>query len=87
MADESSENILWFIAGAALGATIALLYAPASGAETRRAIGRKASESREKLAGSGRDVLERGKDLYEKGKQIAEEAADLFEQGRRMVEG
>ena len=38
MAHESdnTSKLVWFFAGAAIGATIALLYAPASGEEMRR---------------------------------------------------
>ena len=36
MAQESGDKVVWFLAGAAIGAAIALLYAPASGEETRR---------------------------------------------------
>ena len=38
---DNSSKALWFVAGVAMGATIALLFAPASGEETRRAIGRQ----------------------------------------------
>ena len=47
MADEESPNrVLWFIAGAALGASVALLFAPASGEQTRDTIARKTEEGR-----------------------------------------
>ena len=87
MADEnnSSDNLIWFIAGAAVGAAVALLYAPKSGRETRRYLGHKASEGREHLAEAGREVYEKGRDLYERGKGLADDAADLFERGRKAV--
>jgi gas vesicle protein len=87
MADEnsSSDKLIWFIAGAAVGAAVALLYAPKSGRETRRYLGEKASEGREYLAEAGRDVYDKGRDLYERGKGLAEDAADLFERGRKAV--
>jgi len=48
MASESNgSNFLWFLAGAAVGAAIATLYAPQSGRETRRYIRRKSEEGRE----------------------------------------
>jgi gas vesicle protein len=86
MASDNSK-LVWFTAGVALGATISLLFAPASGEETRRMIREKAGEGRDKLAGKGRDLMEQGRHLYDKGRQIADEAADLFDRGRRMVEG
>jgi gas vesicle protein len=78
---------MWFVAGAALGAAMALLYAPPSGAETRRRISRKTQEGRESLLESGKELIERGRELYEKGREIADEAAELFERGRKLVEG
>jgi gas vesicle protein len=86
MSDNTSK-VVWFLAGAALGAAIAMLYAPAAGAETRRRIITKTQEGRESLVESGRDLIERGRELYEKGRQIADEAAELFERGRKLVHG
>lgn len=83
---ENTSRFVWFVAGAAIGAAIALLYAPASGRETRRKIHDRVGESGGALIDSGKEVLERGRDLYTKGRQIAEEAADLFERGRKLVE-
>ncbi|MGH9664911.1 MAG: YtxH domain-containing protein [Bryobacteraceae bacterium] len=85
--DDNPGKLLWFLVGATVGATIALLYAPHSGEITRRKLGRKAQESREVLEESGRDVLDRGRDLYEKGRKIADDAADMFERGRKLVQG
>jgi len=88
MADQiDTSKAVWFLAGAAIGATLALLFAPASGEETRRYIGRKADEGREGLADTGRDLLDKGRDLYDKGRKIADEAADMFDRGRRLVQG
>ena len=85
MAADSSK-VVWFTAGVALGATVALLYAPSSGEETRERIRLKAGEGRDALKDRGRDLLDRSRGLYDKGKQMADEAADLFDRGRRMVE-
>jgi gas vesicle protein len=87
MEDQDNSPVVWFLAGAAIGATVALLFAPHSGAETRDRIKRKASEGRETLGETGRDLAGRGRDLFEKGKRLAEEAADIFDRGRRMAQG
>jgi gas vesicle protein len=87
MAQDNGERVLWFFAGAVLGATVALLYAPQSGDRTRRLISKKAREGREAIEDSGRDLLDKGRDLYKQGRRVADEAADLFERGRKMVEG
>lgn len=82
-----SENLIWFIAGAALGASIALLYAPASGKTTRRYLGDKSRQGKDAISKTSRDVVDRGRELYEKGRKVADEAADLFERGRQLMEG
>jgi len=87
MADESNGSfVVWLLAGAAIGATIALLYAPASGKETRKRIVKKTEAGRSALAESGKDVIERGREMYERGRKLADEAAELFERGRKLVE-
>ncbi len=87
MAQDNTPKMVWFVAGLALGATIALLYAPAAGAETRRKIGEKTGEGRDALAQTGRELLEKGRDLYSKGLKIADEAAEMFDRGKRLVQG
>ena len=87
MADQDyGSKVVWFMAGIAIGATVALLYAPASGEDTRRQISRKAQKGRDALADSGSDILDRGRDMYERGRKLADEAADMFERGRKIVE-
>lgn len=76
----SNDSAVWFLAGAAIGAAVALLFAPQSGEQTRRLIAGKASDGRETL-------LDRSRELYEKSKEFADEAADMFERGKKMVQG
>lgn len=87
MEDQENSPVVWFLAGAAIGATLALLFAPQSGTETRRRIKAKATEGRDALGDTSRDLAGRGRDLFEKGKRLADEAADIFDRGRRMVQG
>lgn len=99
--EDSGASVVWFIAGAATGAAIALLFAPATGKETRQKLseaaeqGRAAlAESTDKLMDRGREILsessqnilDRGRELYERGRKVADEAADMFERGRKLVE-
>jgi gas vesicle protein len=66
--DESSgagSILLAFLLGAVSGAAVALLYAPASGRETREYLGDKANEARARAAeaaSKGREVLSQGRE-------------------------
>jgi gas vesicle protein len=46
----TGTNVLCFFLGAAVGAAVAVLYAPASGSETREQIATKAGEWKDKAA-------------------------------------
>ena len=84
---DNGSRVLWLTAGVAIGATVALLFAPASGQVTRRRIMRKTAEGKDVLAESGRDIADLGREYFEKGRQIADEAAEIFDRGRRLVQG
>lgn len=87
MANKSqSDSALWFFAGAALGATIALLYAPQAGHETRRQIKGAARKGADRVAESGQQIAELGRELVERGKALSSEAADMFERGRKLID-
>ncbi|HXT71889.1 MAG TPA: YtxH domain-containing protein [Vicinamibacterales bacterium] len=65
--------LLAFVLGAAAGAAVALLYAPASGAETRRKLAARAREGKDKVeefVERHRDDLasavERGRETFDK---------------------
>lgn len=87
MARDNGMNFVWFTAGAAIGATIALLYAPQTGKETRRYIGRRTRDGRNAIVEAGGDVADKAKDLFDKGRHMADEAAEMFERGRKIIEG
>jgi gas vesicle protein len=65
--DQQSDAVnvlLMFILGLASGAAIALLYAPASGRDTRRYLGDRAQQARDQAAAAAtkaRDVVEQAK--------------------------
>lgn len=81
--EENSNKFGWFLAGAVLGVSVGMLYAPKSGKETRDSL----SQSVKDAEASGHELMERGRELYERGRKIADDAADLFERGRRLVQG
>ena len=84
--DDNGAAIAWFLAGAATGAAIALLYAPKTGKDTRKYLNKTTREGREAVESSGKELMDRGKELYERGRKIADDAAELFERGRKLVQ-
>jgi len=80
--------LLAFLAGAISGAAVALLYAPASGDETRQYLSDKARASRERALAAARDgreavrrqkehlktAVERGREAYNKARHGEESA-------------
>lgn len=85
--EEYTSYALWFVAGAAVGATLALLFAPAPGRVTRRRIRHVAQKGVLAAERAGEDLMEKGREMYEKGRQLADEAAELFDRGKKLVEG
>jgi gas vesicle protein len=88
--DQGSDlggKLAWFLAGAALGAIIALLYAPRDGKHMRQALSRTAERGKEAVAETASDLVETGRDMFERGRKLVEDAADLFERGRKLVQG
>ena len=72
-----------FALGAIAGAAIALLYAPASGEETRRKLAEKAREGRDKaeaLAREGREFVDRQRETIT---AAVERGREAFEQARK----
>jgi len=73
--------LLAFILGAVSGAAVALLYAPASGRETREYLGERAREGKARAAeaaAKGREMLDQGRDTLstaiERGREAYQQA-------------
>ena len=73
--------LLAFILGAVSGAALALLYAPASGRETREYLGDKAREGKARAAeaaAKGREALTQGRETLataiERGREAYQQA-------------
>jgi gas vesicle protein len=79
---QSGMVLLAFMVGALTGAAAALLYAPASGEETREYLGQKAREGRARA----RQAADQGRDLYERQRETVTGAVDrgldAFKQAR-----
>jgi gas vesicle protein len=76
-----------FVVGALTGAAVALLFAPASGEETREYLGQKAREGRAKA----REALNEGRELYEQQRQgvasAIERGREAFQEARDVSSG
>ena len=74
--------MLAFVLGAVTGAAAALLFAPASGEETREFLGQKAREGRDKA----REAVDQGRDYYRSQREnlvtAVERGREAFQQAR-----
>jgi len=98
MAEKNSgDKFLFFLAGAGIGAVLALLFAPKSGRETREMIARSATDGRDFLSskvsdgrnymeGTGRKVTDEFSSFIEKSKDALqrqkEQLTAAFEAGK-----
>jgi gas vesicle protein len=78
-----SDKFLFFLAGAGIGAVLALLFAPKSGRETRDLIARTATDSREFITNKvseGRQVVE------EKGRRLSDDFSSFIDKSKEAVQ-
>lgn len=83
MADNGGDKFFYFLAGAGIGAVLALLFAPKSGKETRELIARSAAEGREFVAGKtaeGRQFVE------DKGRKISDDFTSFIDRSKEAVQ-
>jgi gas vesicle protein len=85
--DDSSSRLAWFLAGAVIGATVAILYAPKSGKDTRQFISDTTRKSKEAITESSQDIVDASKEMFDRGRKLVEDAAALFDRGRKLVKG
>ena len=89
MSDGSDRfsKLSFFLVGGGIGAVIALLFAPRSGRETREIIAQRASESRERVLSTSRNVGEKVSTYIERGKEVVntqkEQMAAAIEAGKQ----
>jgi gas vesicle protein len=76
----SGSALPWFLFGLGLGATLGLLFAPQSGEETRRAIGKKVRKLKHLAEDKLEDVMDtagkKGRKLREAVAEIADDLGD-----------
>jgi gas vesicle protein len=78
-----ADKFLFFLAGAGIGAVLALLYAPKSGKETREMLARTATEGRDFLstkAGESRQFFE------EKGRKVSDDFTTFIDRSKEAVQ-
>ena len=75
----SGEKVLYFLIGGFVGASVALLFAPKSGQETRELLGSKYREGSETI---GRKLHEGRELLSRTGHSVADRVSSAVEQGR-----
>jgi len=85
--DEGSNRLAWFLTGAFIGVTAAILYAPRSGKDTRQFLTDKTQQSKDAVTQTSKEIADAGRDMFERGRRLVEDAADLFERGRKLVRG
>jgi gas vesicle protein len=85
--DETVSRIAWFFTGALIGATVAILYAPKSGKDTRKYISDRAQQGRDAVETASDNIVDASREMFERGRKLVEDAAELFERGRKLVRG
>jgi gas vesicle protein len=73
--ERTGEKTAIFLLGAAVGATIALLTAPASGARTRKRLARKGEQAADYFIGAGKALLDECEELYSRSGELAEDVS------------
>lgn len=79
----SKDTILGFMAGAAAGALIGVLYAPEKGEKTRKNIKKKGSRYAEDVKDGMNDFMD---DIKERLDGIKKEASDTAKEARDKVD-
>ena len=76
----SATVLLAFVAGAAVGAAVALLFAPAAGTETRAYVNRRAREARDRAT----QAAEQGREIFNRQRENITTAFDRARQAQRL---
>src|SRR5215475_8493368 len=85
MGEHSSggDKFLYFLAGAGIGAVLALLFAPKSGRETRELLARTATDSRDYLTNK---VTEGRQFVDEKRRRMGDDFSNFLDKSKEAVQ-
>jgi len=72
----TSKTLLGFVAGAAVGAALGILFAPDKGTETRRKISEQSNDLADNLKGKFTDLVDGVKEKFSNAKAEAEDVAE-----------
>jgi len=81
--NSGGDKFLYFLAGAGIGAVLALLFAPKTGRETRELIARTANEGRDFLtnkASEGRNYVE------ETGRKMSDDFSSFIDKSKEALQ-
>ena len=82
-----ATSLMTFLLGVAVGAAVAILYAPQAGSETRQQIAEKAGQLKDKASELKDTVAERAQDWKEKAAAVINHGGSEAENaGRRLVD-
>lgn len=84
---ESLNRVAWFLTGAVIGMTAALLWTPKSGRQNREFLGNKTLQGKDAVADSSKEFVEAAREMFDHGRKVVEDAADLFDRARRLMRG
>ena len=72
----TSKTLLGFLAGAAVGAALGILFAPEKGTETRRKISEQGNDLADNIKGKFTDLVDGVKEKFSSIKSDAEDVAE-----------
>ena len=76
------DKFLYFLAGAGIGAVLALLFAPKSGRETREMIAQRATEGRDYVANK---VTDSKQFVEERGRKVTDDFSSFVDRSKEAL--
>src|SRR5260221_10233085 len=87
--DDDVRSLVWFLAGMGVGATVALLFAPQAGKDTRKMLSKAAERGRDYLEDQGKSVRDQATAVRDRavdlGHDVRDRSRDIYERGRDLA--